>query len=49
VPDALLNLGSAHAAMNDVAAARKTLEDLIARHPGTEAAEKAKQRLARMK
>jgi len=49
VPDAMLILGSAYAAMNDGAAARRTLEDLIARHPSSEAAEKAKQRLARMK
>jgi tol-pal system protein YbgF len=49
VPDALLNLGSAHAAMGDNTTARKTLEDLIARFPLSDAAEKGKARLARLK
>ncbi|HYL17180.1 MAG TPA: tol-pal system protein YbgF, partial [Burkholderiales bacterium] len=49
VPDALLNLGSVYAAMGDSANARKALEDLIARFPQTEAAEKGKARLARLK
>ena len=45
VPDALLNIGSAQSELGDNAAARKTLEELIARHPQSEAAAKAKQRL----
>jgi tol-pal system protein YbgF len=49
VPDALLNLGSVYAAMGDSASARKALEELIARFPQTEAAEKGKARLARLK
>jgi tol-pal system protein YbgF len=49
IPDALLNLGGAYAAQGDNANARKTLEDLIARFPQSEAAEKAKGRLARLK
>ncbi len=49
VPDALLNLGSAYAAMGDSANARKTLEDLITRFPQSDAAEKGKARLARIK
>ena len=49
IPDALLNLGSAYAAQGDNAAARKTLEDLLARFPQSDAAEKAKARLARLK
>ena len=49
VPDALLNLGSVYAAMGDSANARKALEELIARFPQTEAAEKGKARLARLK
>lgn len=49
VPDAMLILGSAYAAMGDSANARKTLEDLIARFPQSEAAEKGRQRLPRLK
>ena len=49
VPDALLNLGSVYAAMGDSASARKALEELIVRFPQTEAAEKGKARLARLK
>jgi len=49
VPDALLNLGSAYAAQGDNVNARKTLEDLMARFPQSDAAEKAKARLARLK
>lgn len=49
IPDALLNLGSAYAAQGDNANARKTLEDLMARFPQSDAAEKAKARLARLK
>jgi tol-pal system protein YbgF len=49
VPDALLNLSSAYVALGDSASARKTLEDLIARFPQSEAAEKGKARLARIK
>ena len=49
IPDALLNLGSAYAAQGDNVNARKTLEDLISRFPQSDAAEKAKARLARLK
>ncbi|HTT38159.1 MAG TPA: tol-pal system protein YbgF [Burkholderiales bacterium] len=49
VPDAMLILGSAYAAMGDNANARKTLEDLIARFPQSEAAEKGRQRLPKLK
>ena len=49
IPDSLLNLGSAFAAQGDNTNARKTFEDLIARYPQTDAAEKAKTRLARLK
>jgi tol-pal system protein YbgF len=49
VPDAMLNLSSAQVALGESAAARKTLEDLVARHPQSEAAEKARQRLAKMR
>jgi tol-pal system protein YbgF len=49
VPDAMLNLSSAQTALGDNAGARKTLEDLIARYPQHEAADRAKQRLTRLK
>jgi peptidoglycan-associated lipoprotein len=45
VPDALLNISSAQAELNDNAAARRTLEELIAKYPTSEAAGKARQRL----
>ena len=45
VPDALLNISSAQGELNDNAAARRTLEELIARYPTSEAAGKARQRL----
>ena len=49
VPDALLIIGTAESTMGDNAAARKTFEDLIAKYPATESAEKAKNRLARIR
>jgi tol-pal system protein YbgF len=49
LPDAMLNLSSAQIALGDNVTARKTLEDLIARYPQTDAAERAKQRLARLR
>lgn len=49
VPDAMLNLGSAYAAQGDGASARRTWEDLVARFPQSDAAEKGRQRLARLK
>ena len=45
MPDALLNISSAQGELNDNAAARRTLEELIARYPTSEAAGKARQRL----
>lgn len=48
-PDAMVILANAQAALGDSGAARRTLEDVIAKYPATEAAEKAKQRLARLK
>ncbi|MDR2016740.1 MAG: tol-pal system protein YbgF [Burkholderiales bacterium] len=44
VPDAMLNLASAQAELGDRTAARKTLQEIIARHPSSEAAAKARQR-----
>lgn len=49
VPDAMLNLASAQVAMGDSSAARKTLEDLVSRFPQTDAADKARQRLSRLR
>jgi tol-pal system protein YbgF len=46
VPDALLNMASAMRDGGDLAGERKTLEQLVARHPASEAAEKARKRLA---
>ena len=49
VPDALLNLSSAQLALGDNAAAKKTLEDLVNRYPQTDMADKARQRLSKLK
>jgi len=46
VPDALLNIATSQFELNDAAASRRTLEDLIAKYPQSDAAIKAKQRLA---
>lgn len=49
VPDAMLILANAQQSAGDATSARKTLEDLVARYPVSEAAEKGKQRLGRIK
>jgi TolA-binding protein len=49
VPDALLIVGTAESNLGDNPAARKTFEELIAKYPGSEAADKAKGRLAKLK
>ena len=49
VPDALLNISSSQLELGDAAAARKTLDGLVARYPTSDAAEKAKRRLATLK
>jgi tol-pal system protein YbgF len=46
VPDAMLNIASSQIEMGESATGRKTLEELVARFPISEAAEKAKRRLA---
>ena len=46
VPDALLNIATSQFEMNDAAASRRTLEELISKFPQSDAAVKAKQRLA---
>jgi len=49
VPDALLNIASSQLELGDAAAARRTMDGLVARYPGSEAAEKARRRLATLK
>lgn len=49
VPDGLLNMASAQLESGDNAAARKTMDGLIARYPSTEAAEKARRRVANLR
>jgi len=46
VPDALLNIATSQFELGDGALSRRTLEELIAKHPQSEAAIKARQRLA---
>ena len=46
IPDALLNIASSQQEMGDKAKAKATLQDLIARYPFSDAADKAKRRLA---
>jgi tol-pal system protein YbgF len=46
VPDAMLNIAAAQLDVGDAAAARRTLEDILAKYPKSDAAIKAKQRLA---
>lgn len=46
VPDAMLNIASCQVELGDAAGARRTLEDLVAKYPSSEAAGKARQRLA---
>ena len=49
VPDALLNIASSQQELNDIPAAKTTLESLVAKFPVSDAAEKAKRRLAGLK
>jgi tol-pal system protein YbgF len=49
VPDALLNIASSQMELGDAAGARKTLDGLVTRYPASEAAEKARRRLATLK
>jgi len=49
VPDALLNMASAQAEMGETAAARKTMDEIVAKHPGSDAADKARRRLATLR
>ena len=49
VPDALVNIASCQIELGDTAAARKTLDGVVTRYPTSEAAEKARRRLATLK
>jgi tol-pal system protein YbgF len=49
VPDALLTIANCQLESKENKAARKTLDELIANHPATDAANAAKDRLSRMK
>jgi tol-pal system protein YbgF len=49
VPDALLNIASNQMEMKDLASARKNLEEIIAKYPGTNAAAIASKRLNLLK
>lgn len=49
VPDALLNIAACQIALNNMAGARKTLEEIVAKHPGTNAATLAARRLSALK
>lgn len=48
-PEAVLSIANCQVELKDVKAARKTLEDLIKAYPKSDAADAAKQRLARLK
>ncbi len=48
-PEALLSVAMCQVELKDRAAARRTLDELIKNHPGSEAAEEAKVRLATLK
>ena len=46
VPDSMLNISSSQIELGDTTGARRTLDELIQRYPASEAAERAKKRLA---
>lgn len=47
-PDAMLNMASCQIGLGDLASAKKTLSELVRKYPRTEAAKKAKERLAQL-
>ena len=48
-PDAMLNIASCYTELKDKAAAKKTLETLVAQYPDSNAAQTARQRLVALK
>lgn len=49
VPDAMLNIASNQVELNDLASAKKNLEEIVSKYPGTNAAAIAAKRLALLK
>jgi len=49
VPDAMLNIASSQIEMGESISGRRTLEELVARYPVSDAADKAKRRLATLR
>jgi tol-pal system protein YbgF len=49
VPEAMLAIANCQLELKELKAARKTLEELVVKHPGSEASSAAKDRLARFK
>ena len=49
MPDALLNIASCQQGLGDASAAKKTLKNIVAKYPLSNAAELAKKRLASTK
>ena len=49
MPDALLNMASSQIELGDVPGARRTLDGIVTRYPTSDAAQKAKRRLANLK
>ena len=49
IPDALLNIASCQLELGDAAGGKRTMDGLVTRYPTTEAAEKARRRLATLK
>jgi TolA-binding protein len=47
VPDAMLSIGNAFAELDDLREARRMWQDVVKQHPGTDAAARARSRLAR--
>ena len=48
-PDAMLNMATSYAELKDLPKAKKTLQQLVSKFPGTPAAQSAKDRLAVLK
>jgi TolA-binding protein len=48
-PDAMLNIASSQIEMAEVAAAKTTLQSLVTKYPNSDAADKARRRLANLK
>jgi len=49
VPDALLNMASSQIELGETGTARKTMDSLVSRYPGSDAAEKARRRSASLR